>query len=423
MMAERPDQSLPQQTRSWADLKAAYRLLSNPAVDPQQIGRSHQAVTRHACQDQGLVLCVQDDCYLEAARLEADRHLQHSTLAVLPQGDLLGMLDQRFFERPEPPVGETRSQRMQRWRESCVWSEAVQSVGRPPRGCRFLHVMDRAGDEWEAMQSCRREESVGFLIRAQHNRRVEGGTTKLWPHLRAQGIAGRLQVQVSTQKNLHSRASTRRKREASVSVRFTTVRLETPRKWPTRTPPQVVQAVYLEEESPPAGEDPIEWMLLTSEAVHSFAAAQRVIGLYERRWLVEEWHRALKEGCRLKGSQLDQPQDVQRLSAMLSILAVRLLQLRDLADPQRSAEEVDDPAALRQFVPSLWLLVVAALLQCEPEQLTPRQFWRAIAKQGGYIGRTRDPRPGWKVMWKGWYDISQMVRGAELMRRASQKCG
>ena len=96
-----------------------------------------------------------------------------------------------------------------------------------------------------------------------------------------------------------------------------------------------------------------------------------MIEYYQRRWVIEEWHRVLKEGCRLEASQLDTPNNLQRLAAILSIIAVRLLQLRDLADPQQNASTCDDPVALQQAVPLTWLQLVAALAKVSTAALTP----------------------------------------------------
>ena len=106
---------------------------------------------------------------------------------------------------------------------------------------------------------------------------------------------------------------------------------------------------------------------------------------------------------------------MQRLAAIKGIIAVRMLQLRELA---QSAG--DQPFQLQQAVPSTWLRVVAALAAVPPPTLTPRQFWLTIAMQGGYPARRRDPRPGWKVLWRGWSDIQRMVQGVDLME---QRCG
>ena len=177
----------------------------------------------------------------------------------------------------------------------------------------------------------------------------------------------------------------------------------------------------MREETPPPGEERVEWMLLTSQSVESFDDAERIIGYYERRWVIEEWHRAMKEGCRLEKSQLDEAGDLQRLAALCSVVAVRLMQLRDMADQARVGPRADDPAALAQAVPALWRLVVADLAECEPHTLTPRQFWLTVARQGGFLGRKRDGRPGWKVVWRGWYDLTYMIRGAQALNRTLAK--
>jgi hypothetical protein len=406
---------MPQRYPRWSDLKAAYRLLSHPRVRPQRIARPHAVLTRRACAGHRLVLCVQDDTDLSAVKVRAGVHKQHSTLAVLPDGRLLGVLDACWFTRPRPAEDETRLEREVRWRESCVWTDAVAAVGAAPAGCRFIHVADRAADDLNVIEACVRQ-GVGFVIRARHDRRVNDPPHKLWSWRGDQPVAATLTIEMTAQAGHHGRPA-RPSRMAQVSVRYSRVQLQPPWNHPGEHAPRTVTAVHLREDQPPAGQTPVDWMLLSDQAVACFDDARRLIGYYQRRWVIEEWHRVLKEGCRLEASQLDQADDLMRLAAILSVIAVRLLQLRDLADPQPSDGRGDDPAALQQAVPTLWRLVVAELAQCDPARLTPRRFWRTIAHQGGYLGRQRDPRPGWKVIWLGWYDIMQMIRGAELMQK------
>jgi hypothetical protein len=111
---------------------------------------------------------------------------------------------------------------------------------------------------------------------------------------------------------------------------------------------------------------------------------------------------------------LDDVEDLQRLAALMGIIAVRLVQLRDLADAD--CPEANNPVALRQAVPPVWIKVVSRLGGVSQEALTPRDFLLTIARRGGYLGRKHDARPGWKVIWQGWYDIERMVEGVELMQ-------
>lgn len=437
MMARAPDQSLPKQAGCWSDLKAAYRLLSNDRVEPTAIGAAHRERVWRESMKHPVVLCVQDDTDMQAAKLVGRRHIQHTTLAVLPGGGVLGVLGQRWFTRPTPAADETRVQRMGRWRESCVWSDAAEALGEAEGNCRLIHVSDRASDDLNFMDTCERQ-GHGFVIRARHDRRVNDAQDKLWSRMDHAPVLGTLTVQVGEQRT--GGHITRRGREAVVTIRVASVTLDPPWNHPapgnapgnTRAnvcpegpapsgdeayAPREVQAIYLRESDPPKNTKSINWMLLTSEPAEHFDDARRLIGYYQQRWVIEEWHRVLKEGCRLKQSQLDDADGLQRLAAILSIIAVRLLQLRDLADSQISGDTAEDPKALQRTTDRTWITLVAALADTPPEQLTPCLFWRTLALRGGWPGRKRDPRPGWKVLWRGWYDLTQMARGVELMQK------
>jgi hypothetical protein len=421
-MAQRPGESLPAQFERWGDLKAAYRLLSSDAIDPVAISEPHRRLVRKQLEEHEVVLLVQDDTHLSG---RCDR-MQHTTLAALPCGELLGMLDQRFFDRIQTPADETRRERMNRWRESCVWQDAVHAIGAAPARCRFIHVADRAADALAVMRSCV-QEGVGFVIRAKHDRRIaESHDSLLRAQVAQQPTQGVIDIEIGAQRDAKGRI-TRRSRKTPLSVRFASVTLQPPWNHPPphdeEAQPLPVQVILLREETP-GEDDPVEWLLLTSEAVHSFADAQRLIGYYQRRWIIEEWHRALKEGCAAESAQLDEPEDHLRLAAILSVIAVRMLQLRDLADPEHPC--ADDAEALQRWAPPIWIKVVATLGRHTAPTLTPQQFLLTIAKRGGYLARRNDPRPGWKVLWRGWQEVSILVEGAELAESTSPsptKCG
>jgi hypothetical protein len=414
VMVERVGQSLPQQHESWGDIKAAYRLLSNDAVDPAAMLAPHQALVRQQMLEHAVVLCVHDDSDVTA---KAGKQVQHTSLAVLPDGTLLGVLDARWFERVDAPEGETRLQREARWRESCIWSDAARGVGPvDSANTRLIHVCDRAADDLDVFETCVAQSS-GFVIRARHDRNLQNGR-KLWEFLQSQPAAGTTPITIGTQRDARGRI-TRAGREAQVTIRFAPVELQPPHNHPGAHQPQQVWAVYLREEHPPAGAQAVEWMLLTSEPVKNLKEALVIIGYYRCRWIIEEFHRCLKEGCGIERAQLDELCDIRRLSAILSVVATRLLQLRDLAESDRC----DSAAALKQQVPPLWIALVSVLAKCKPQRLTPKLFWHTLARRGGWIGRKSDPRPGWKVIWRGYYDLVQMANGVELWQTLNPKAG
>jgi hypothetical protein len=434
MMAVQPEGSLPKQTGGWAALKAAYRFFNNPHVTPEKIGGPHRAMTRRLCADHAVVLCVQDGTDLQAVKVggrrhgESDQYIQHSALAVTPQGHVLGILHQEWFQRVQRPADETPKQRGERWRESDVWAQTVEAVGHKGgpglESCRLIHVCDSAADNLRFMHAAT-DAQVGFVVRAYQDRRVEQCTGNLWPHMAGQPVSGTIIVHLGEQRDKAGKIK-RRQRDATLALRYATVRLEGPWNHSEKLQPLTVQVVYLAEVDPPNDVEPVDWMLLTSEPVNSFEEACVISGYYQKRWVIEEWHRVIKEGCRLEHSQMERAQSLECLAALVSIIAVRLLGLRDMAWSQSQGEESASPRALRRCVPRIWIEVVATVREMDPLTMTPRDFWQAIARQGGWIGRKSDGRPGWKSIWRGWYELSLMVRYAEAaakQRPEGKRCG
>jgi len=55
-----PRASIPTACEGWAETKAAYRLLSNGAVDPMELLACHAGKSEHRAQGHPVVLCIQD---------------------------------------------------------------------------------------------------------------------------------------------------------------------------------------------------------------------------------------------------------------------------------------------------------------------------------------------------------------------------
>jgi hypothetical protein len=429
-MAQAPDQSLPQQHKEWSELLGAYRFLHNGKTTPDRIQSAHRALVRQDCQTRPLVLAVQDTSEPDfTGRVveglgpigngKGEGLLQHSTLAMDPRGGLLGVFHQIWRLRVPVPERETRAQRLQRPRESDFWPESVRAVGSLGAATRIIHVTDRGGDGFGTMMACQALENIGFLIRAQHDRCVNGGIDKLWSFMDKQPVAGHRDVPIESSAG-HER------RIARVSIRFAKVRLDPPKKDPGFKAPLDVWAVYAREENAPDGVEPIEWMLLTSEAVNTLDGAEERIDWYGLRWIVEEFHKAEKSGCGLERVQLKTASAITNWAALVAVMAVRLIQLRDMAQ-EAVGDTTDDasspahrPEALRAVVPRSWVLVVAKLAKCDWIELTPRRFWLTLAKRGGYLARSNDGPPGWSAIWRGWHEIMLMVQGFELLGQAEK---
>lgn len=441
-MASRPDGSLPKQHGDWADLKAAYRFYNNPKVTPDALRAEHLNHVRTACAARATILCVQDGSELDYSSHKTVQGLgfvgdgrgrgllQHSSLAVTTEGSVLGVLHQIWWKRVRTPDGETRKQRRSRPKESDLWGQSMRAVAALKLPCRVIHVCDRGADIFETMHAAR-EQKEGFLIRAEHDRCVEDGREKLWAMMQRQPVLGTRVVEVSPRSVRGGRPAQPR-RTARCALRFAPVRIPPPRNDPRFQTMIAAWAVYLIELDPPAGMDPIEWMLLTSEPVEDLDQANTCMTWYTFRWRIEEWHKAVKSGCRLEAAQFETAEAIERLATMVGIVAVRMLQLRDAAQTTLDTSEIDDaspseqPHVLQAMAPWEWIVVVSWLARCAPESLTPRLFWRTIARRGGFIGRKSDGHPGWQTIWRGWSEIAIRVEAFEAASahlQARKSCG
>ena len=151
----------------------------------------------------------------------------------------------------------------------------------------------------------------------------------------------------------------------------------------------------------------VEWLLLSMLPVTNAGEAMRTVQWYICRWRVEEFHKALKTGCRYESARL---READRLSALLgfsALIAVRLLMLRDdMRGPPRTAPAVS-------VVSPLAVALVARRRDLPEEGMTTRIFWRAVADIGGFLGRKGDGEPGWLTLWRGWRQVSEWCWAVE----------
>lgn len=213
----------------------------------------------------------------------------------------------------------------------------------------------------------------------------------------------------------------RQARTANMAVAFAPVRIQ-PSKKKTGIygkQPLAVWVVRVWELDPPKGQERLEWVLLTNEPVRSFEDAYRVVGWYECRWIIEEYHKGLKSGCRIESPQFTCEDRLQPAIAVLSIVTLTLLQLRDASRRSdattRLAKTVISP--LHVEVLSLW-----RHKKVKPDW-TVHDFYYALARLGGHQNRKHDHPPGWQVIWEGWKELLPMVTGNDVAKTRYNKCG
>ena len=417
----KPNASVPQAcSRSWARLKGAYRLLSNDDLTMRAILAPHYASTAARMQDEPVVLAVQDTTSLNysthaatiglgtiASAADGALGLEvHDTLAVTPGGVPLGLLDVQVLARDPAEFGKkhTRRKRPIEAKESYKWLASFQAAAHAQRLCphtRVVSVGDRESDIFELFElALARDDHPALLVRATADRCVKnaGATGRLWEVVEKQKQTAVREVHVP-------RTAERRARQARLSVRFCALELRPPRNAPGGRRPLRVWAVLAREQSAPSGVEPLEWMLLTTMAVRTFAQAVEKINWYVRRWGIEVYHHTLKSGCLIEERQFGSTAGLTNCLAVDMIVAWRILYMT------RLGREVPDLPCTAVFTDDEWQSLYAVThpntpLPDQPPSLA--EVIRMLAKLGGHIARTRDGPPGVESLWVGLMRLSDI---------------
>ena len=207
-------------------------------------------------------------------------------------------------------------------------------------------------------------------------------------------------------------------RTMRAALRACTVTLRGPWRPGGKLVPRTMQVVEVRDVAPPAGTKPMVWILLTSLPISTLAQIKRIVACYTQRWLVEEFHKALKTGTQVEASQLATGRALQALCAVLSLVALRLVgtKLYARAFP-------DEPLRAGQFSPE-FIRILAAKIGRPAGGWTQRTVWRGIARCGGFLNRRGDGEPGWITIWRGWRKLLLMAEGVELhQKKRGLKCG
>jgi hypothetical protein len=194
-----------------------------------------------------------------------------------PPLEVLGLADQRYEIRKERPAGERKGDskgRKERARESHLWQTQTGLLGLAPEGVRCVVVNDRGGDIYEHLRGCI-DLGYGYVVRAAQNRALIDEADKLCGYLfetaRAAAPLGDFDLPLRGRNGKPERVVRLSLAAASVCIRAP----QRPGHGPGALPPINCTVVRVFEAQPPAGAEPLEWILLTDRPVETFDAALR----------------------------------------------------------------------------------------------------------------------------------------------------
>lgn len=420
-MLASPEQSLPKQNVSWADLKGAYRLFDKDQVTFEAVATPHWLQTREAARGRCLLISDTTD-------IDHFSHRATTGLCQLGKGDgrglqlhnclvyssdeeqIIGNAGSLLHYRASVSKDETLTQRLKRNRESELWGNLVDQIGSAPDRAQWIHVFDRGGDNFEAMCHIHLTGN-DWIIRAAHlNRNVlteDGTKLPLDAALKDAQLLGTYELSLRSRRGVKART-------ANIEVTTVGVAVPAPRhKSPWLKECGVTQlsmnVVMVKEANAPKGVSPIRWVLLTSLDVQDFEDAWQIIEDYELRWLAEEYHKVIKTGCSIEMHALRTADRLEPLIGLITVIGTRLLQMKYLGRSQKQAMAAT-------HVPASWLKCLKLTRpKLRMTGMTVYTFFRELAKLGGFLGRTHDGEPGWQTVWHGYQKLNMLLDGMRLV--------
>ncbi|MBK7861449.1 MAG: IS4 family transposase [Archangiaceae bacterium] len=174
-------------------------------------------------------------------------------------------------------------------------------------------------------------------------------------------------------------------------------------------PETVVNVVRVYEVDAPAEVEPVEWILFTSEPIATAEDVLAVVDNYRKRWVIEDFFRALKTGTSYELRQLESARAWKNVLAISLPIAWRLLAIRTAAreqpnEPATTIFTTTELAALRHRLPKRL-----------PQNPTRREAVLVLAELGGH--HKSNGEPGWQILHRAWMKLLPLVEGMELARK------
>lgn len=427
-LSKDPERSIPVDCTTWAEALGCYRFFNNPRVRAEGILSGHREATVERMQREGMVLVVQDTTTITFSRTEAvglggtaraqvnDPYHLHVSVAFSPSRVNLGVVKGTMWHRAGRLSAADRRRPERRpltARESYRWVAHYQDACALQAQCpqtTVLMLADREGDMHDilmAAQQPSRYARAAYIIRAKSNRRTQ--TCYLWDDLGRAPALGTVELTLP-------RRGKRPERRVRLALRAKEITFTSSKNY--QRAPVTVHAVYAQEVEAPPREAPVEWMLLTSIPVVTFADAQHIVDWYRQRWEIEIFFRVLKQGCQVETLRLTTASRLENAVAVYLLIAWRLhlLTMLSRAHPVLPADVV----FTRPEWETIYLMATAQL----PPPLPPplRTITRHLAHLGGFLCRKGDREPGVQSLWIGYQRLLAFLHARQVLQEVARIC-
>jgi hypothetical protein len=426
-----PDVGFPRMVATDGELEGIYRFLGNSAVDADAILEPHIEATLRRARTATSCMVVHDTTYFEFNGTSPRRglgltsgkrqgFLGHFALAVLP-GEAripIGICGMERVRRQvrKNTIRKSHSDHTSRdpERESLRWLRLLQKVEEQREDFSCIHVMDQEGDMFDLMAMAI-DRGARFVIRGGRQRALADGQGFVEDELpRIEPVTYReikLSRRVDAGRDIgrQRRHPARKARAARVAIGSRAVDLRCSKIAHSDAKSVRVNVVRVWEPSPPKGEDPVCWVLYTTEPADTAEQLETIVDHYQSRWIIEDFFKALKTGCAFEQRQLESFHALSNALAVFSVVAWRMLLARSVARAHPTSRA-------RSVLTTTQLRLVQAHLKMRQLPTTAKDALYAVARLGGHLKRNGDP--GWLTLGRGFEKLLLLETGWHLATAA-----
>ncbi len=314
---QKPNMSIPAATDGRAEMEAAYRFFDNRKVTPESICETHVAKTVDRIRQTNVALLVQDTTAIDLTRpqeqvkgagpIDCESRigmLYHPLMAFDSEGLSLGTVWSKSWVRESirshlspAEKDKLRKQTPIEDKESCRWLEglrAARNIAESVPATQCVCIADSEADIYEffAEPLTTTAGQVHLLIRGCYDRSLMNRSESLLTAARAAPCIAQCMVDVSRRessiaKDSRKRSASRDGRMAEVEVRACSLVLRPPRRHDRELPEVRVNVVLVEEPAPPEGQEPIQWILVTTLPIDTDEQVRTIVRYYCIRWQIE----------------------------------------------------------------------------------------------------------------------------------------
>ena len=443
-VATAPDKGFPEAMETEADLEGFYRFLANDKVTPAALLKPHAGATADRAAELETVLVAHDNTEfrfggegregLGKVTRGGNGFHAHFCLAIAPGEirDPLGVLDIDMWARTGDSATKQRKKGGASYKdlrasgvitEQDRWFRMVERAEQVIGGrTSLVHLMDSESDDYVLLSNLVTSKRR-FVVRLCYDRRLDTtatgsnpGETALKFIARAETIAERKVALARRGKPQsgakNNRTQQRDERVAQIAFSAATIVIARPKYVPATVPGSTrINVVVAREIDAPEGEAPVEWLLATTEPIETREQVLAIVDMYRRRWVIEEYFKALKKGCAVESRQLETSETLFKAVAIFAPVAWALLRMRTLSRlPDRAS-----------------ILAVLTLQQIEIlKKKTGRPLrknsslyegYMAIARLGGHL--KSNGAPGWQVIGRGYTKLLELETGYRIAKRGT----